>query len=177
MVDIEAAWSALRVLKRLGVKLALDDFGTGYSSLSYLRRFSLDTLKIDQSFVKGMTESTEDAAIVKHVVAMARALGMVTVAEGIETPEQLAALHRLGCEHGQGFLMSKPVPADEITRLLRQGRQVARPFGGVQEPRHRVPVNPFDRIDVTAPVSPEELLGPAQPSTVATGEPPLAAER
>jgi diguanylate cyclase (GGDEF)-like protein len=126
MVDIEQAWSTLRVLKRMGVKLALDDFGTGYSSLSYLRQFSLDLLKVDKSFVDGLGSSAEDTAIVEHVIGMARALGMVTVGEGVETPEQLAELSRLGCQLVQGYLLSPPVGASEISALLSKGTNLGR---------------------------------------------------
>ncbi len=126
MVDIDQAWSALRALKRMGVKLALDDFGTGYSSLSYLRQFSLDLLKVDKSFVDGLGTSKEDTAIVEHVIGMARALGMVTVAEGVETPQQLAELRRLDCQLVQGYLMSPPVGASEISALLSKGTNLGR---------------------------------------------------
>ncbi|HEU5148951.1 MAG TPA: bifunctional diguanylate cyclase/phosphodiesterase [Iamia sp.] len=126
MVDIDQAWSALRALKRMGVKLALDDFGTGYSSLSYLRQFSLDLLKVDKSFVDGLGTSAEDTAIVEHVIGMARALGMVTVAEGVETPQQLAELNRLGCQLVQGYLLSPPVGAAEISAMLSRGTNLGR---------------------------------------------------
>ncbi len=118
MFDVTTAWSVLRFVKNLGVKLALDDFGTGYSSLSYVRRFRLDILKIDKSFVDGLGESPEDRAIVEHVIAMSRALGMVTVAEGVEHPEQLQELRRLGGELAQGYLFSQPVPAANIDAML-----------------------------------------------------------
>ncbi len=118
MFDVTTAWSVLRFVKNLGVKLALDDFGTGYSSLSYVRRFRLDILKIDKSFVDGLTESPEDRAIVEHVIAMSRALGMVTVAEGVEHAEQLQELRKLGGELAQGYLFSQPVPAANIDALL-----------------------------------------------------------
>lgn len=130
MVDIEATWSSLRLFKHMGIKLALDDFGTGYSSLSYIRNFSLDMLKIDRSFVMGLGESVEDTAIVEHVIGMAKALGMVTVGEGIETPRQLAELHRLGCELAQGYLLSHPVGPEEIDAILSRGGGLARPRGG-----------------------------------------------
>jgi diguanylate cyclase (GGDEF)-like protein len=126
MVDIEQAWSTLRVLKRMGVKLALDDFGTGYSSLSYLRQFSLDLLKVDKSFVDGLGTSVEDTAIVEHVIGMARALGMVTVGEGVETPLQLAELNRLGCQLVQGYLLSPPVGAAEISAMLSRGTNLGK---------------------------------------------------
>jgi diguanylate cyclase (GGDEF)-like protein len=121
MVDIDQAWSTLRVMKSLGLKLALDDFGTGYSSLSYLRQLSLDMLKVDKSFVDGLGTSAEDTAIVEHVIGMARALGMVTVGEGVETALQLAELDRLGCQLVQGYLLSPPVAASEIGVMLTRG--------------------------------------------------------
>jgi diguanylate cyclase (GGDEF)-like protein len=118
MHDVTSAWAVLRQAKALGVKLALDDFGTGYSSLSYVRRFSLDMLKIDKSFIDGIDSSPEDRAIVEHVVGMAQALGMVTVAEGVERPEQLQWLRRLGCRLAQGYVMSRPVPGEEFEAIL-----------------------------------------------------------
>ncbi len=118
LFDVASAWTALRQAKAVGVQLALDDFGTGYSSLSYIRRFSLDMLKIDKSFVDGLGVSHEDTAIVQHVIAMAKALGVVTVGEGVERPEQLAELQRLGCELAQGYLFSPPLPARELEALL-----------------------------------------------------------
>ncbi|MFN8075108.1 MAG: EAL domain-containing protein [Kineosporiaceae bacterium] len=109
---LEEALSTVEVfrrLSRLGVQLALDDFGTGYSSLVHLRRFPVDVLKIDRQFVSGLDGGAVDDAIVAAVTAMAHALGMVTVAEGIETPEQLAELVRLGCDEGQGYLLARPL--------------------------------------------------------------------
>ncbi|MEO6988121.1 MAG: bifunctional diguanylate cyclase/phosphodiesterase [Aquihabitans sp.] len=118
MHDVESAWAALRRVKSLGVKLALDDFGTGYSSLSYVRRFSLDMLKIDKSFIDGIVTSPEDRAIVQHVVGLAHALGMSTVAEGVEQPEQLQVLRMLGCELAQGYAMSRAIPANDLEVLI-----------------------------------------------------------
>jgi len=120
MHDVSSAWAVLRQAKALGVKLALDDFGTGYSSLSYVRRFSLDMLKIDKSFIDGIDSSPEDRAIVEHVVGMAHALGMVTVAEGVERPEQLQWLRRLGCRLAQGYVLSRPVPGEDFEKILRR---------------------------------------------------------
>lgn len=118
MHDVSSAWAVLRQAKALGVKLALDDFGTGYSSLSYVRRFSLDMLKIDKSFIDGIDSSPEDRAIVEHVVGMAQALGMVTVAEGVERPEQLKWLRRLGCKLAQGYVLSRPIPGEDFEAIL-----------------------------------------------------------
>ena len=179
MVDVDAAWSSLRQLKHMGVKLALDDFGTGYSSLSYIRNFSLDMLKIDRSFVTGLGASKEDTAIVEHVIGMARALGMVTVGEGVETPVQLAELRRLGCERLQGYLLSPPVAAAEIDDMLSRGGNLSRTGAGRNTrkpagsgpPALRPPPAPG-----TGTGSPFDApLG--QPAGVATGAPSPAAER
>ncbi|CAN5840816.1 hypothetical protein BH23ACT2_BH23ACT2_04790 [soil metagenome] len=134
MHDVTSAWAVLRRAKALGVKLALDDFGTGYSSLSYVRRFSLDMLKIDKSFIDGIDSSPEDRAIVEHVVAMAEALGMATVGEGAERPEQLAWLRRLGCRMAQGYALHRPMPAPELEVLLRHRRHNPFVIDGVPDP-------------------------------------------
>ena len=136
MHDVASAWAVLRQAKALGVKLALDDFGTGYSSLSYIRRFSLDMLKIDKSFIDGIDSSPEDRAIVEHVVGMADALGMVTVAEGVERPEQLAWLKRLGCKLVQGYVLSRPIPGEDLEAIL--ARREPDPFNVHGEDHTRV---------------------------------------
>jgi diguanylate cyclase (GGDEF)-like protein/PAS domain S-box-containing protein len=118
MGEAERNVDVLRRLKDLGVLVALDDFGTGYSSLAYLKRFPVDMLKVDKSFVDGLGESPEDAAIVEAVVNLARALGLRTVAEGIETTSQLERLQDLGCDLGQGYYFSKPLPAPKASALL-----------------------------------------------------------
>ncbi len=118
MRDAEKAMAVLHSLKALGVHLSVDDFGTGYSSLSYLKRFPVDALKIDRSFVDGLGQEAEDSAIVQAIQALAVSLGMTTVAEGVETSMQLDVLRRLGCRRAQGFWFSEAVPADAITALL-----------------------------------------------------------
>ena len=104
--------------RRSGVYLALDDFGTGFSSLSFLRQFRPDIVKIDKSFVDGLGQSREDTTIIEHVVGMARGLGMVTVAEGVETADQVRYLRGLECDMAQGFFYSKPQPPSVIDRIL-----------------------------------------------------------
>lgn len=108
----------LNQLKTLGVQLSIDDFGTGYSSLSYLHRFPIDTLKVDRSFVGTMEEGSENGEIVRTILSLAKTLGMNVVAEGIETIHQLHQLQVLGCEYGQGYLFSRPVPIDDAEKLL-----------------------------------------------------------
>jgi diguanylate cyclase (GGDEF)-like protein len=121
MRDPEASSTALQGLKDLGVRLAVDDFGTGYSSLAYLRRFPVDLLKVDRAFVDGLgpnPEDAEDRAIVAAVVSLAHTLGLQAIAEGVETPGQLAELRALGCDMAQGFLISKPITAPALDDLL-----------------------------------------------------------
>lgn len=125
MADSSGAAVTLRRLKGLGVQVALDDFGTGYSSLGALRRFPIDLLKIDRSFVAGLGRDEGDAAIVRAVLAMAPALGMRVAAEGVETRRQLARLRELGCELGQGYHFARPLPAEAVTTLLDEACEAA----------------------------------------------------
>ncbi len=118
MKDPDKAIAALRELKGMGIAVSIDDFGTGYSSLNYLRRLPLDCLKIDRSFITNIIENSDDAAITTAIVAMAHSLKLRVVAEGVETEEQLAFLRGLGCDEAQGYLFSRPVPADELARLI-----------------------------------------------------------
>ena len=118
MLDTERALDTLCKFKAMGISIALDDFGTGYSSLSYLKRFPVDTLKIDYSFVKNIFLNAEDAAIVKAIIGMARSLKMKTIAEGVETEEQRVFLREQGCDEVQGYVAGMPSPAAEIERFL-----------------------------------------------------------
>ncbi|MGB9376934.1 MAG: EAL domain-containing protein [Mycobacteriales bacterium] len=117
-VGVDSARLELEQLHALGVRIAIDDFGTGFSSLSHLTRFPVDALKIDRSFVTGIELHGRNAVIGGNIINLAHALGLVAIAEGIETAEQLAELQRLGCDVGQGFLFARPTPASETTTLL-----------------------------------------------------------
>src|SRR3954470_6720491 len=121
MHDLEETVVKLQELKRLGLRLSVDDFGTGYSSLQYLRRFPLDSLKIAKSFVDGLGGASQDAAVARAIIELGTSFQLRVVAEGIERREQHTHLLELGCTHGQGFLYSRPVPADQIERLLTAG--------------------------------------------------------
>jgi diguanylate cyclase (GGDEF)-like protein len=114
----EQAISMLKRLKQIGVQLSIDDFGTGYSSLSYLHRFPIDTLKVDRSFVSSMEDGSENGEIVRTIIALAKTLNLDVVAEGIETIHQLHQLRILGCEYGQGYLFSRPVPIEEAQLIV-----------------------------------------------------------
>jgi len=122
MRDADATIDRLNRLKQLGVMVAIDDFGTGYSSLAYLRKFPVDVLKIDRSFVADMHRSPDAAALIHTLVELGRTLGLVTLAEGIEQQDQLEGLRGEQCDHGQGFIFSRPVPASEILELLKSAQ-------------------------------------------------------
>ncbi len=121
IADVDATLATLHGLRNLGVKIALDDFGTGYSSLSYLRSFPFDKLKIDRSFVEDLGTSTNGHAVIRAITTLADALGMETLAEGVEDIAQFEVLEREGCRHIQGFLFSKPIAADAVAGLLSDG--------------------------------------------------------
>jgi EAL domain-containing protein (putative c-di-GMP-specific phosphodiesterase class I) len=125
MEDAERNVATLYALKELGVRLAIDDFGTGYSSLSYLHRFPVDALKIDRGFVDGLGHDSEDTAIVRSVIGLARSLGLLVVAEGVETEKQIERLRALGCEVGQGYYFAEPLTAHEMGALLARGGRLA----------------------------------------------------
>ena len=120
MQKVQTSQLALEKLKNQGLELILDDFGTGYSSLEYLQKLPINTLKIDRSFVMNLEENEHNQNIVKATINLSHTLGLKVVAEGIETPEQLAILQRLGCDYGQGYLFSKPVEADALEQIVAQ---------------------------------------------------------
>ena len=126
MRDADATMATLKQLRELGVKLSIDDFGTGYSSLSYLRRFPIDQLKIDRSFVNDLVVNSDDAAIINAIASLARSLNLDVVAEGVETVEQARLLAKQGCYIMQGYFFSKPVSAEELTQILAQGEVFTR---------------------------------------------------
>ncbi len=125
MNDVEHAVIILRDLKKIGVHLSIDDFGTGYSSLAYLKRFPIDLLKIDQSFVRDITVDPDDAAIVLSIISLAHSLRLKVIAEGVETEAQLAYLQRHGCDFMQGYYFSRPVPVLECEQILRRGKRLS----------------------------------------------------
>ena len=127
MQHAEFTVPVLKKLKAMGVRLAIDDFGTGYSSLSYLRQFPIDTLKVDQSFVHGISADTDDATIINAVINMGGNLKHRVIAEGVETVEQVAFLQAHGCDEGQGYYFSRPVPASQFAKLLEAGTRIGLP--------------------------------------------------
>jgi EAL domain-containing protein (putative c-di-GMP-specific phosphodiesterase class I) len=129
--DAESSAVVLGELHSAGVHMALDDFGTGYSSLTYLKRFSVDCLKIDRSFVEGLSHSDHDRAIVSAAVQLANAFGILTVAEGVETEEQLATLRALGCAQAQGFYWSPALPRHEFEAWLKEWLSPGRSAGAL----------------------------------------------
>jgi EAL domain-containing protein (putative c-di-GMP-specific phosphodiesterase class I) len=118
MHDIPVTISVLRTLRSMGIQIAVDDFGTGYSSLSSLKHFPLDKLKIDQSFVRELVTDSFDAAIVKALIALGHGLKLNVIAEGVETQEQLAFLRSVKCDGMQGYLLSRPLSAENATNLF-----------------------------------------------------------
>jgi len=127
MQNVEDTLVTLQDIKALGVRLSIDDFGTGYSSLSYLRRFPIDVLKIDQSFVRGLGENSQDAQLISAIISLGKSLDLNIIAEGVETLEQLEFLKAHRCEEGQGFLFSKAVAAAEFAQLMQAGQRSLMP--------------------------------------------------
>ena len=117
-------------LRALGVRIAMDDFGTGYSSLSYLRRFPFNKIKIDQCFIRDMSDEQEFMAVLRAITGLGASLGMVTTAEGVETLDQLCHLRAEGCTEVQGFFFSKPKPVEEVANMLRS---IARQMGSLYD--------------------------------------------
>ncbi|MEK9133499.1 MAG: EAL domain-containing protein, partial [Pseudomonadota bacterium] len=124
MQQAEASVNTLRELKAMDMRISIDDFGTGYSSLSYLKRFPIDVLKIDQSFVRDIPGDADDAAIASTIITMAHSLGLKVVAEGVETKEQLNFMREHGCDAMQGYFLSKPLPADQFESFLKSGARL-----------------------------------------------------
>ena len=120
MDDAKATLATLEQLRGIGVYLSIDDFGTGYSSMNYLKRFDVRALKIDRSFISGLPQDSENAAITRAIIAMAHGLKMIVVAEGVETGEQLGLLEEYGCDLVQGFYLGRPAPAEAVTAMLQQ---------------------------------------------------------
>jgi len=118
MSNAEFAVKQLEAMRKVGVNLAIDDFGTGYSSLAYLKSFPIQTLKLDRSFVSGIEDDPNDAAICAATIALAHNLGLRVVAEGVETEVQRTFLHEYGCDTLQGYLLGKPLPAEEVAKLF-----------------------------------------------------------
>ncbi|MFY4775156.1 putative bifunctional diguanylate cyclase/phosphodiesterase [Metabacillus sp. RGM 3146] len=121
---LELVLSQLHKLKELGIEIALDDFGTGYSSLNYLKKLPIDILKIDRSFIQEITEDKQDAAIVQAVINIANSMNLTVIAEGLEAREQAELLGEIGCQQGQGYFFSKPVPLSQFVDLLENERAI-----------------------------------------------------
>lgn len=126
MDNVEAIIPILQTVRGLGVQIAVDDFGTGYSSLAYIARLPIQDLKIDRSFVVGMTRNPDSLAIVRSVISLAHSLRLKVVAEGVESEERAALLLELGCDEMQGYLISRPTPSDLVPELIRQLQRATR---------------------------------------------------
>ena len=124
MRDVELTIAVLKKLKEIGVKLSIDDFGTGYSSLNYLKRFPIDKLKVDQSFVRNLTTDANDVAIAGAIIALGHSLKLKVIAEGVETRGQLDLLRRYGCDEMQGYLFSRPLSGAEFAQLVIEDRRL-----------------------------------------------------
>jgi len=149
MEDADRVIRVLRELKEAGTTISIDDFGTGYSSLSYLKQFAIDKLKVDQSFVRDITQDPNDAAIVVAIITMAHSLGLNVIAEGVETEGQLEFLRSHGCDEMQGYFFSRPVPVGDFEQMLRSGRRLAL-SGQTEGSRQRTLLLLDDEPNVTA---------------------------
>jgi EAL domain-containing protein (putative c-di-GMP-specific phosphodiesterase class I) len=127
MRNPERALAILEAVKRMGVRLAIDDFGVGYSSLTHLKRFPIDTLKVDRSFIRDIPQDPEDKAIAEAIIAMGKSLNLTVVAEGVETLEQHSFLREHECDEMQGYYFSKPIPSELFAQLLRRSVEPAPP--------------------------------------------------
>src|SRR2546423_1453783 len=127
MRNVARAIKILKAVQSRGIRLAIDDFGTGYSSMSLMKQFPIDTIKIDRSFVRDLPNDSEDQAIAQAIISMGKALGMTVIAEGVETAEQQAFLRNHFCDEMQGFLFSKPLPAQQMADLLSDEPRLASP--------------------------------------------------
>jgi EAL domain-containing protein (putative c-di-GMP-specific phosphodiesterase class I) len=136
MHNTQGAIAVLRELKALGITIAIDDFGTGYSSLSYLQQFPIDILKIDKAFVDKLGTADSDEALARAILALGDALGLATIAEGVETMRQVEILQALGCPLGQGFLFSRPLTARAFADMLSNGgmERLAGDVLGIHDP-------------------------------------------
>ena len=121
MENLQENIDIMKKLRNMGVSLSVDDFGTGYSSLSYLKRFPINSLKIDRSFVSDITTDSDDRAVVESIIVLARSLGLKVVAEGVETAEQFEFLRSRGCDEIQGFYFSRAVSEDIFLQIIQQG--------------------------------------------------------
>jgi diguanylate cyclase (GGDEF)-like protein/PAS domain S-box-containing protein len=126
MTDMETAIETMSAFSKMGIQISIDDFGTGYSSLGYLKRFPINSLKIDRSFVRDIPGDSDSAAIASAIISMSKSLNLKVIAEGVETMEQLEFLRERGCDEMQGYLFSKPLPGDEFEKLLKDGRGLYR---------------------------------------------------
>jgi EAL domain-containing protein (putative c-di-GMP-specific phosphodiesterase class I) len=128
MRNVNETISTLNDFKGMGIRVSVDDFGTGYSSLNYLKRFPLDSLKVDRTFVKDIPDNEDDVTITSAIITLAQSLGLGVIAEGVETESQLEFLERSGCEMAQGYYFSRPLPAEQLMPMLRHrddGKEVS----------------------------------------------------
>lgn len=132
---------ALKALSKLGISIAMDDFGTGYSSLSYLRNYPFNVLKIDRSFVNDITVDSSDRELINAAIAMAHGLNLKVVAEGVETKEQLDVLKTMGCDYAQGYLFGKPMPASDMTAMVKSFSHQSANESGTHHTNPNVRVN------------------------------------